>query len=42
MVVSSDVERVLVRRAADAQMSVSEFADMLLRSQLWFLEDVGL
>jgi len=42
MVVSGDVERVLVRRAADAGVSVDEFVDMLLRSQLWLLEDVGL
>ena len=42
MVVSGDVVRVLVRRAADAGVSVDEFVDMLLRSQLWLLEDVGL
>lgn len=41
MVVAGDVERVLVRRAADAGVSVDQFVDMLLRSSLWLLEDVG-
>jgi hypothetical protein len=41
VVVAGDVERVIVRRAADAGVSVEVFVDMLLRSQLWLLEDVG-
>tara|TARA_A100001388_G_C28774110_1_gene505977 strand:- start:6250 stop:6393 length:144 start_codon:yes stop_codon:yes gene_type:complete len=40
--VAVDVERVLEQRAEAAGVSVGEFVDMLLRSQLWLLEDVGL
>jgi len=39
--VAVDVERVLEQRAGAAGVSVGEFVDMLLRSQLWLLEDVG-
>ena len=41
MVVAVDVERVLCRRAAEAGVEVDVFVDMLLRSQLWLLDEVG-
>ena len=41
MVVAGDVEQRLAVRAADAGVSVEVFVDMLLRSQLWLLDEVG-
>lgn len=41
VVLSEDVGRVLAVRADAAGVSVDVFVDMLLRSQLWFLDEVG-
>lgn len=41
VVLSSDVSAVLGVRAGDLGMSVSEYADVLLRSQLFLLEELG-
>ena len=42
VVVAGDVVSRLAVRADDAGVSVDEFVDMLLRSQLWLLEGEGL
>lgn len=41
VVLSADVSAVLGVRAGDLGMSVSEYADVLLRSQLFLLEELG-
>jgi hypothetical protein len=41
LVVASDVLRVLERRAGELGVSVDEYADVLLRSQLFVLEGIA-